>query len=164
MPVPILLAAWLLVSVSSLPVTADSLPGYSEDAYATCSACHLPDGVGIPGAFPPVRGRAAAIAGLDGGREYLATVVSYGLMGTIDVAGSQYFGVMAGNAGALSAEEIAAALNYTVFELNDEVAADIDPFTAEEIENVQLGTSAKSPATAGEMRVRLVTDNGDQWP
>ena len=88
---------------------------YAQDdnaaAYSTCAACHLPDGVGVPGAFPPVRDRAAKIAALEGGREYLIAVVSYGLMGTIVVDGAQYFGVMAGNTGALTDEDIAAALN-----------------------------------------------------
>jgi len=67
---------------------------YSADAFATCSACHMPDGAGIPGAFPPLRNRLADIAGLDGGRDYLITAVSFGLMGTIEVGGMQYFGVM----------------------------------------------------------------------
>ena len=85
---------------------------HSADAFATCSACHLADGVGIPGAFPPLRNRLAAMASLAGGRDYLIAVVSFGLMGTIEVGGMQYFGVMAGNNGAMTAEEIASALNY----------------------------------------------------
>lgn len=154
-----------LVGAAALLATAgDSSSPHSADAYATCSACHLPDGAGVPGAFPPIRNRAAAIAGLGGGREYLVTVTTYGLMGTIEVAGSQYFGVMAGNVGAMSAEEIAAALNYVVFELSDEPAAGQEPFTAAEVEQVQQGVSVKSPVAAAEMREQLVAEHGDQWP
>ena len=160
----IALCSGLTGPVAAGPVVTEDSVDYSPDAYATCSACHMPDGAGITGAFPPIRNRAAAIAGLDGGRDYLITVVSYGLMGTIDVAGSQYFGVMAGNSGAMSADDIAAALNYVMFELNDAESVDIDPVTGEEIERVQVGVSAKGPAAAAELRKALVEDSGDQWP
>ena len=122
----------LLVLLAAVTAAADD--EYSADAYATCSACHLPDGVGVPGAFPPIRNRAAALARLDGGREYLAAVVIYGLMGTIQVDGAQYFGVMAGLGAAMSDDDIAAALNYIVFELSDDEVSDVDPFTAAEVE------------------------------
>ncbi len=155
--------AGLVMTAAGPPAAQESTSGYSADTYVTCSACHLLAGEGIPGAFPPIRGRAAKIAELDGGRSYLITTVSYGLMGTINVAGSQYFGVMAGNAGAMSAEDIAAAINYVVFELNDDAAA-IAPFTAEEVEKAQSSVATKSPAAAGEIRKKLTEKNGDKWP
>ena len=136
---------------------------YSADAYATCAACHLPDGAGVPGAFPRIRDRAAAIAALDGGREYLVTVVTYGLMGAIEVDGNAFYGIMAGNTG-MSSEALAAALNYVVFELNDNDASDVEPFTASEVEAVQAATSLKSPAGGGELRVEMVEKHGDEWP
>jgi mono/diheme cytochrome c family protein len=142
----------------------DSPESYSADAFTTCSACHLADGMGVPGAFPSIRSRGAAIAALDGGRDYLITVVSYGLMGTIEVEGMQYFGVMAGNSGTLSTEDIAAALNYVVFELNDGDAADVQPFTAEEVDKTQAAESVKSPTAAGSLREQLAIEHGDQWP
>ena len=86
------IAAWTVTALSVSFFANDSFAEYSGDAFATCSACHLPDGVGVPGAFPPVRNRAATIAGLDGGRDYLITVVTYGLMGTIQVDGVGYNG------------------------------------------------------------------------
>ena len=133
-------------------------------AYATCAACHLPDGVGIPGAFPPIRERAAKIAALDGGREYLITVVSYGLMGNIQVEGTQYFGVMAGNFGTFDTAEVAAVLNYVVFELGDGEAAGVEPFTGEEVEKAQAAVALKSPAGGGQVREKLASEHGDQWP
>jgi mono/diheme cytochrome c family protein len=145
-------------------VTATADDNISADAYATCSACHLPDGVGVPGAFPPIRNRAAAIARLEGGREYLATVVTYGLMGTIQVDGAQYFGVMAGLGAAMSNEDIAAALNYIVFELSDDEVADVEPFTAEEVERARAAVEVKSPAGGGQMRVELAERNGGRLP
>ena len=153
----VILAA--LLSFAALAEAQD----YSADAYATCAACHLPDGAGVPGAFPRIRDRAATIAALDGGREYLVTVVTYGLMGPIEVDGNAFYGIMAGNTG-MSSEELATALNYVVFELNDNDASEIEPFTAGEVEAVQAATSLKSPAGGGELRVDMVAKHGDEWP
>ncbi|MED5420781.1 MAG: hypothetical protein VYD01_04920, partial [Pseudomonadota bacterium] len=112
----------------------------------------------------PVRNRAAGIAALDGGRGYLITVVAYGLMGTIWVEGVQYFGVMAGNTGALTDEDIAASLNYLVFVLNDGDADGIEPFTVEEVAAVEEATIVRSPAAAGQMRTDLAATHGGEWP
>ncbi|MGI9262221.1 MAG: c-type cytochrome [Woeseiaceae bacterium] len=146
------------------PVTAQDQGSYDAGTYATCAACHLPDGAGIPGAFPRIRSRATAIAQLEGGRDYLITVTSYGLMGNITVDAAQYFGIMPGNSAAMSAAEIASVLNYIVFELSDTEATGIDEFTTEEVESVQSGVASKSPATAGEIRKALTTTHGDGWP
>lgn len=152
----------LLVLLVAFAATADE--DYSADAYATCSACHLPDGVGVPGAFPPIRNRAAAIARLDGGREYLVTVVTYGLMGTIQVEGAQYFGIMAGLGAAMSDDDIASALNYIVFELSDDEVSDVEPFTAAEVEQARAAIETKSPTGGGQLRTELVGKHGDRWP
>lgn len=157
-------AAGLLGSVLLLPAVGSSADSYSADAFATCSACHLPDGAGVPGAFPPIRNRAARIATLDGGREYLIMVVSYGLMGTLEVENMSYYGVMAGNAGPMQPADLAAALNYLVFELGKDAAAGIEPFTAAEVEAVQAAVTLKSPAGAGELRNKLRAEHGSQWP
>lgn len=139
---------------------------YSADAYTSCMACHLPDGAGVPGAFPPVRNRAATMASLDGGREYLITVASFGLMGTIDVGGMQYFGVMPGNSGTMSEETIAAALNYLVFELNDDktIAEGLAAFTADEVKTVQAAVPSPNPQVAFGSRNQLAEQHGEEWP
>ena len=64
----------------------------------------------------------------------------------------------------MSSEALAAALNYVVFELNDNDASDVEPFTASEVEAVQAATSLKSPAGGGELRVEMVEKHGDEWP
>jgi len=137
----------------------------SADAYATCAACHLARGEGIPGGFPPIRNRAAAIARLEGGREYLITVVSFGLMGQLQVDNTTYFGVMPGNQGSMSAEQIAAALNYSIFELIDDKSkvAGIKSITADEVSFIQSQTTAGSPNTAATLRKKLVDGYGDEW-
>lgn len=150
-----------LLAIGSCAIAQDE---YDSAAYATCAACHLPDGAGVPGAFPPIRNRAAGIAALEGGREYLVTVITYGLMGTIEVGGAQYFGVMAGNAGPMTPADIAAALNYIVFELNDGDASGVEPFTTEEVEAIQAAITMKSPAGGGQLRTELAGKHGDEWP
>jgi mono/diheme cytochrome c family protein len=154
------------LSISTIEQSAADEQTYSADAFATCSACHLADGAGIPGAFPPLRNRIADIAGLDGGRDYLITAVSFGLMGTIEVGGMQYFGVMAGNNGAMTAEEIASALNYAVFELTDDkdAASSIAAFSADEVSSAQSNVTAASPAVAGKLREKMIEQQGDKWP
>jgi mono/diheme cytochrome c family protein len=145
-------------------LAADALAQEGSEAYATCTACHMADGVGIPGAFPPIRDRVAKIAALDGGRDYLIAVVTYGLMGAIEVEGAQYFGIMAGNSGTHDAADVAAVLNYVVFELGDGKSAGVEPFTAEEVEKAQAAVELKSPAGGGQIREKLVSEHGAQWP
>ena len=160
-PLPLLLLGVCIAAISPRGLAADE--EVDADAYTTCAACHLIDGVGIPGAFPPINDRTAAMAALDGGRDYLIMVVSYGLMGTIEAGGSQYMGIMPGNKGMMAADDIAAALNYVVFELSDS-NADIAPFTSDEVEAVQSAARAAGPNTAAEIRQKLIEQHEDEWP
>ncbi len=156
----------IVLAVGSVTADGEVEDAYSADAYATCTACHLADGVGIPGAFPPINNRVAAIAGLQGGREFLITAVSFGLMGTIEAGGARFAGVMPGSKGLMSADDIAAALNYVIFELVDDQdqKTDIEPITAAEVVALQSHVSAGGPATAGALRTQLAERNGDKWP
>ncbi len=141
-------------------------PDYSTSDFAVCAACHLDDGKGVPGAFPPLRNRSPKMAALEGGREYLITVVSFGLMGTIQAEGHSYFGVMPGHAGSMPADAIAAALNYLVFELNDDakVGNTVKPFSAREVNAVQENTAGGNPIIAGRLRNALLARHGEEWP
>ena len=149
-----------LIAAFSLTVSVSAVAEATYDAagFATCSACHLQEGQGIPGAFPPVRNRAAQIAALEGGREFLIAVVSYGLMGPIQVDGTNYASVMPGNVGLLQPEAIAAALNYLVFELQDDDAAanDIEPYTADEVSAYQASQEGADFNSVAELRKALV--------
>ncbi len=151
---------------ASLYADEEVVGTYSADAYATCAACHLADGAGIPAAFPPINNRVAIMAGLPGGREYLITVLSSGLMGTIEAGGAQFFGVMPGNKGMMSAEEMAAALNYAIFELVDDKTsvAEVEPITADEVSAILSSDAEGSPATTAELRNGLIERNGEEWP
>jgi hypothetical protein len=104
------------------------------------------------------------MAALDGGRDYLIAVVSSGLMGPVTADGMNYSGVMPGQQGALSAEAIAAALNYLVMNLVDDAAKDIAAFSADEVAKVQEANEPAGPMTAAGMRQELVAQHGEKWP
>ncbi len=159
-------ACAVLLEGGSLFANDDATQAYSADAYASCAACHLADGVGIPGMSPPINNRVAAIAGLEGGREFLMTVVSFGLIGAIEADGVRFAGIMPGNKGLMSADDIATALNYVIFELvdNQDKLANVKPLTADEVVALESSVAAGGPAMTGELRKRLVERNGDQWP
>lgn len=56
---------------------------------ANCSSCHQPDGLGIPGSFPPLSGNPHVQDSA-----HVRTVVTEGLSGPIEVNGATYDGVM----------------------------------------------------------------------
>ena len=140
---------------------AADAPAPDAAAYQTCAACHLADGNGIAGAFPPLRNRLAPIAALDGGRRYLIAVVAFGLMGPIDVDGTTYNGIMPGNRGALSAGTIAAALNHAAIALDDGDSGDFEPFTAAEVDAVLDDMDGAGPGAALELRNALPVADDD---
>jgi hypothetical protein len=115
--------------------TGSVVAGSSDEAgYQRCAACHLPGGEGIPGAFPPLKGRIASIAASPEGREYLVAVVHAGLMGSITVDGTPYMGVMPAQGSSYDANGISEVLNYTVQVIDQENASpDWKPFTTEEV-------------------------------
>ena len=155
----------VLAACSPANVVAETgVAAYSADDFTSCAACHLADGGGIPGAFPKIRNRAALMAVLDGGRDYLITVVSSGLMGPLTADGMDYSGVMPGQQGAMSADAIAAALNYLVLNLVDDEAKDIALFSADEVEKSQDANDPAGPMTAAGIRQELISQHGEKWP
>lgn len=80
---------------------------------ANCSACHGAQGAGIPGAFPPLAGHVTDLLAAEGGKELLANILVYGMVGQIDVNGVSYVGAMPAW-GHLSDEEIAAVINHVL--------------------------------------------------
>ncbi len=121
--------AAVLLGLSSL------VSAQAPDEYGRCAACHLPDGAGLPGVFPPLKDRLAPIASLPEGREYLVLVVDRGLAGPITVAGVPYAGMMPGQGGALDSVATAKVLNFIATGLNKS-APDWQPFTAQEVDAV----------------------------
>ena len=78
-----------------------------ENVYSqNCAACHLPNGEGVAGAFPPL----AASDWLPGNKEAAISAVINGLSGPITVNGNNYNGVMP--AMQLTDADVANVLSY----------------------------------------------------
>ncbi|MCE2390845.1 MAG: cytochrome c [Proteobacteria bacterium] len=90
--------------------------GASEgpDPYRRCAACHLVDGTGVPGLFPPLAGHVERYFSTPEGREYLGRLVIGGASGAIEVKGVRYAGEMPAVVADLSDAEIADLLNGLV--------------------------------------------------
>jgi len=73
---------------------------------SVCAACHQPNGIGIPGSFPPL----AKSDYLNADQQRAIRIVAHGLSGAITVNGAPYNGVMPGLG--LTDEEIANVLTY----------------------------------------------------
>ncbi len=122
-----------------------------------CAACHQGSGEGIPGAFPPLRRHLPALAGAEGGRDYLVDMVLYGISGPIEVEGQAYNGAMPGSA-QLSDEDLAALLNYTLhaWENEEQLPEGFESYSADEIDS-RRGQQL-SPADVFERRQALPLD------
>jgi mono/diheme cytochrome c family protein len=130
---------------------ADSNGGAS--AYVRCAACHLADGSGVPGAFPPLAGRLGGLTASDAGRDYLVMVVKSGLMGAMEVDGVPYQGVMSAQATGLDDAGVAALLNYTMTEFNsDGLPGDWQPFSAAEVTSIAARYPGANPMSVYKLR------------
>jgi len=100
------LAAALLAATASA-ANADGAAVFD----ANCAFCHQAGGVGVPGQFPRLAGRAGAIAAKPQGKAFLPKVVLNGISGRIVVDGEQILGIMPA-LDTLSDDDIAAVLTY----------------------------------------------------
>lgn len=124
----------------------------SAESFQRCAACHLAGGEGVPGAFPPLKGRIADIAASPEGRNYLIAVINTGLMGSITIDGVPYMGVMPAQGTSYDAAGIRDTLNYSVQVLDgDKVSPQWQPFTTEEVTAV----ISAEPSTSSMENVRL---------
>lgn len=94
-------------------VAADGAAIYAS----VCSACHMANAAGIPGAFPPLAGHAAEL--YQANPTYPILAVTFGVMGQITVDGMAYNGLMPAHAH-LSDDEIAAVLNHVMTSFGNE--------------------------------------------
>jgi len=127
----------------------------SSDQYQRCAACHLPSGAGVPGAFPPLKNRVAAMAATTLGRQYLVKVINKGLMGPITIGTAHYMGVMPAQGSVYTAEQITELLNYLVQELDQaNMTEDWQAFTITEV--AALLKQGGSPLSNAQLRKTLL--------
>ncbi|MEN8235264.1 MAG: c-type cytochrome [Actinomycetota bacterium] len=97
---------------------------------SNCSSCHQPNGLGVPGSFPPLSGNTHVQDAA-----YVETVIVEGLSGPIEVGGESYDGVMPPFAN-LTDAEIDAVIDYI----------QADDFAAAEVEALEPGDAAAGEA------------------
>ena len=127
-------------------------PVADVDDYARCAACHLDDGSGVPGMFPPLTGHVERFFPSPEGRAYLSRLVAGGASGTVRIAGVRYAGVMPAVVSDLSDGEVAELLN----ELTRRFAASATPpFSAEDVAAAR-SAGPLSGAERGALRERAL--------
>ncbi len=146
----------------AMPPEAQGSAGLDEGPrlYQRCAACHLPDGRGVPGAYPTLAGRLGHAASSDRGRTYLAMTVIAGVMGPIEVDGKRFMGVMPAQAG-LTDEDVAAVLNFAVDLQAPGTAAPqvrLERFTTEEVAAIRAAHPQASPHTVLALRAGVFDD------
>lgn len=94
--------------------SADAVDGAA--LYERCASCHLPDGRGVPGVFPPLGPGFVSLATSSPGRAYLVLLVTHGIHGPLEIDGVRYAGAMYGQR--LDEAETAAVLNHVIDGLN----------------------------------------------
>lgn len=117
---------------------------------AVCMACHQANGLGLPGAFPPLAGS----EWVTGSEERLIRIVLHGLQGPVKVKGTEYNSMMPatgrvpGSGFNLSDDRIAAVLTYVRQEWGNQAG----PVTPEKVAAVHAKEAARSkPWTAAEL-------------
>ena len=100
------LAALLLAAMVS-KANADGAATFET----SCAFCHQAGGVGVPGQFPRLAGRAGEIASKPEGKTFLPQVLLNGMSGRITADGEEILGIMPAF-DSMSDEDMAALLTY----------------------------------------------------
>jgi mono/diheme cytochrome c family protein len=110
---------------------------------AACNTCHQPNGVGVPGAIPPL----VESEWVAGSEERLIRIVLHGLMGPIKVKGTDYngampaFGRVAGGGYNWSDDKIAAVLTY----IRQDFGNKAGPITTEKVTEIRTKEGDHKP-------------------
>lgn len=98
----------LLSACNEEPLTLSTAPLTGREIYlAKCTACHQPDGAGIPGICPPL----STTPRLEGASDEIIRIILLGMKGSIVRDGRTYSGIMPAWRFDLGDAQIAAVLN-----------------------------------------------------
>lgn len=115
------------------------------EVYGTCAACHMANGAGMAGAFPPL----AASEWVTGKAEVPIAIVLHGMQGEITVKGVKYNSVMTPWASLYSDQEIANVVTYIRSQWGNKASA----VTAAQVAAVRAATKArKTQWTSAELK------------
>jgi mono/diheme cytochrome c family protein len=122
----------LLVCGAAL-VCTPAVAGDGSALFAqNCALCHQAGATGLPGQFPRLAGRVAAISTHAEGRVYLADVLTYGLSGSVKIDDRQIVGLMPPFA-VLPDDVVADILSYVQTLGDRPKTGTVRPFTEQEI-------------------------------
>lgn len=146
---------WVAACIAAASLAALVHPSHADQGATVfntyCAMCHQVTGQGVPGQFPRIAGRADLIARSAKGRQYLCTLVLYGMTGRVTIDGNPLLGVMP-PLGQLTDQDLADALNHVMHFGKSKVR----PFTAAEVK-AQRRPTPLSPTEVYQMRSQLVT-------
>jgi mono/diheme cytochrome c family protein len=135
---------------AAAPVAVDPVVAgqkfYNNNA---CNTCHLVNGLGQPGAIPPL----VASEWVTGSEERVIRIVLHGLQGPITVKGQPYnsampaFGRVAGSGFNWNDDRIAAVLTY----IRQEWGNQAGPITTEMVAAIRAKDGDRKPWTAAEL-------------
>ncbi len=115
-----------------------------------CVTCHMPNGQGLPGTYPPLAGSEWVL----GSEERLISIVLHGLKGPVTVKGQTYnaaampaFGPVAGGGYNWSDEKIAAVLTYVRHEWGNAAG----PITTERVAELRAKEEGRKEWTEAEL-------------
>jgi mono/diheme cytochrome c family protein len=134
-------------SAAAPPVAEAPAAASGEQLYQRCVTCHMANGEGTPGVFPPLAGSEYATAA---NVEVPIRVLMHGLSGPVTVKGTEYNGVMPqyGTGIEMTNEEVAAVLTYVRSSWGNSAG----PVTPEDVARVRAAErKATGPATAEEL-------------
>ena len=135
-----------LILLAALSASTPLLAADGATLYKKCSACHLPTGAGVPGAYPALSTDFLTLAKKPAGRRYLALVVIKGLSGAITVGGKPYRGVMP--AQGMNDADTAAVLNH-VGSVIAKGGKGFKAFSEAEVAAARASGAALTPAQIG---------------
>jgi mono/diheme cytochrome c family protein len=121
-----------------------------KSIFVRCSACHLPTGAGVPGAYPPLTSEPRRLALTPDGRRYLVAVVTKGISGGLTVDGKDYRGTMPAQGG-LDDGAVANVLNYVTATLGTGGKAP-KLFTPAEVATLKAATSGLAPTAIAKIK------------
>ena len=141
---------------AAAPAALDLSAG--ESIFTTnCASCHQTTGLGIAGAFPPLKGHVPALYNAD--RGYLIDLLLYGLQGEVQIESQTYNGVMPAWQ-QLSDDDIANVLNYVTHAWdNADALQNFKPYEAAEIESARGDSLSSDQVYALRQKLGLTGEN-----
>ncbi len=144
-------AAWIGV-LAGVALAGAAAAGDGSALFAqNCALCHQAGATGLPGQFPRLAGRVAAISTHAEGRVYLADVLTYGLSGSVKIDDQQIIGVMPPFA-VLPDDVVADILNYVQTLGDPPKKGTVRPFTEQEIAAARARTGKSLDDVQAERR------------